>query len=109
MFEAVQRTRGFSPRYGSGLSVAVTTSASTPTSLGDIGQCEQVFVYNSGAADCFVRFTLASSNATTGDMPVPAGGYFVLNLPYTRLGVVYVSAIAGAGSTTLQVMPGIGQ
>jgi hypothetical protein len=109
MFEAVQRTRGFSPRYGSGQAVAVTTSASTPASLGDIGQCEQVFVYNSGAADCFVRFALAAENATTLDMPVKAGAYFVMNLPYTRLGVVYVSAITASGSTTLQVMPGIGQ
>lgn len=91
----------FTPRAGSGSAPTVgtsTVSVDVPTGVGSVA------VDNRGTTDVMVAFDAIPS--LTNDLAVPAGGVWVLSIPYG--GAIQLGLIRASGSDVVRVMFGEG-
>lgn len=92
----------FTPVYGTGVTVAPSTSSASST-LGK-GQ-KQYVVTNTGSVVCYVRAGVGSATATAADYPV---------LPNTQVAITKdrgadtIAYLAASGSGALHIIPGEG-
>lgn len=97
------KTANFSPQFGAGTSISVTTSSSSVSSLDTT--CTEVLLTNDSTTGCYVRWGVGAQTATTGDLYLPPN----TTQCFFKGPADTVAAITASGSTTVRLIVGKGQ
>jgi len=94
----------FSPHYGSGVSIAATTSSGNTAFTANGANALAISLDSITGATVFVKIGDTAQTATTADLPITgAGGLYIVPIDGTDDNIAGVTA---SGSSTVRIIPG---